>query len=167
MRSRTPSLSCAAKARAWIDSTADRASDDPYTIQAVGDLVLRLHAAQALLDIAGRAVDLAVANATPGSVAEAQVAVAEAKVLSTEIGDRCDQQAVRTRWHARDAQRTQSRPALAQRAHAYPARSSSMEIRHPGKLSSERRQPAASRLELVEAGGGIRAAELDAVFWFR
>ena len=45
---------------------AERASDDPYTIQAVGDLVLRLHAAQALLDIAGRAVDLAVDNPTPG-----------------------------------------------------------------------------------------------------
>jgi SfnB family sulfur acquisition oxidoreductase len=73
------------KARAWVDSTAERASDDPYTIQAVGDLVLRLHAAQALLEIAGRAVDRAVENPTQGSVAEAQVAVAEAKVLSTEI----------------------------------------------------------------------------------
>ena len=72
------------KARAWIDSSAARASDDPYTIQAVGDLVLRLHAAQALLEIAGRAIDRAVENPTQGSVAEAQVAVAEAKVLSTE-----------------------------------------------------------------------------------
>jgi len=73
------------KARAWVDSAAERASDDPYTIQAVGDLVLRLHAAQALLEIAGRAVDRGVENPTQGSVAEAQVAVAEAKVLSTEI----------------------------------------------------------------------------------
>jgi SfnB family sulfur acquisition oxidoreductase len=72
------------KARAWIDSAAAQASDDPYTIQAVGDLVLRLHAAQALLDIAGRAIDRAVENPTQGSVAEAQLAVAEAKVLSTE-----------------------------------------------------------------------------------
>jgi SfnB family sulfur acquisition oxidoreductase len=72
------------KARAWVDSSAGRASDDPYTIHAVGDLVLRLHAAQALLEIAGRAVDRAVENPTQGSVAEAQVAVAEAKVLSTE-----------------------------------------------------------------------------------
>jgi SfnB family sulfur acquisition oxidoreductase len=73
------------KARSWVDSTAERASDDPYTIQAVGDLVLRLHAAQALLEIAGRAVDRAVEDPMQGSVAEAQVAVAEAKVLSTEI----------------------------------------------------------------------------------
>jgi SfnB family sulfur acquisition oxidoreductase len=72
------------KARAWIDSAAARASDDPYTIQAVGDLVLHLHAAQALLDIAGRAVDRAVENPTQGSVAEAQIAVAEAKISSTE-----------------------------------------------------------------------------------
>jgi alkylation response protein AidB-like acyl-CoA dehydrogenase len=38
-----------------------------------------------LLEIAGRAVDRAVENPMQGSVAEAQVAVAEAKVLSTEI----------------------------------------------------------------------------------
>jgi SfnB family sulfur acquisition oxidoreductase len=72
------------KARAWVDSAQERASDDPYTIHAVGDIVLRLHAAQALLEIAGGAVDRAVANPTQGTVAEAQVAVAEAKVLSTE-----------------------------------------------------------------------------------
>jgi alkylation response protein AidB-like acyl-CoA dehydrogenase len=72
------------KTRAWIDSSAARASDDPYTIHAVGDLVLRLHAAQALLEIAGRAVDRAFENPTQGSVAEAQLAVAEAKILSTE-----------------------------------------------------------------------------------
>jgi SfnB family sulfur acquisition oxidoreductase len=72
------------KARAWVDSAQERAADDPYTIHAVGDIVLRLHAAQALLEIAGHAVDRAVANATQGSVAEAQAAVAEAKVLSTE-----------------------------------------------------------------------------------
>jgi SfnB family sulfur acquisition oxidoreductase len=72
------------KARAWVDSAQERASDDPYTIHAIGDVVLRLHAAQALLEIAGRAVDRAVANPTQAIVAEAQVAVAEAKVLSTE-----------------------------------------------------------------------------------
>jgi SfnB family sulfur acquisition oxidoreductase len=72
------------KARAWVDSAQERASDDPYTIHAIGDIVLRLHAAQALLEIAGHAVDRAVANPTQAIVAEAQVAVAEAKVLSTE-----------------------------------------------------------------------------------
>jgi SfnB family sulfur acquisition oxidoreductase len=71
--------------RAWVDSGLDHAWQDPYTIQAVGDLSLRLHAAQALLEKAGLAVDAAVAAPSADSVAKAQIAVAEAKVLSTEI----------------------------------------------------------------------------------
>jgi SfnB family sulfur acquisition oxidoreductase len=73
------------KARSWIDSGQERASDDPYTIQAVGDLTIRQHAAEALLDRAGLALDAAVARPDAGSVAAAQLAVAEAKVLTTEI----------------------------------------------------------------------------------
>jgi SfnB family sulfur acquisition oxidoreductase len=73
------------KSRAWVDSGLDNAWDDPYTIQAVGDLTLRLHAAQALLEKAGYAIDRAVANPTAGTVAEAQIVTAEAKILSTEI----------------------------------------------------------------------------------
>lgn len=73
------------KARPWVDSGLDRASDDPYTIQAVGSLVMRLHATEALQDIAGRAVDAAVANPTAETVAEAQLRTAEAKIFSTEL----------------------------------------------------------------------------------
>lgn len=73
------------KSRAWIDSGVDNAWDDPYTIQAVGDLTLRLHAAQALLEKAGRAIDRAVAEPTAETVAHAQIVTAEAKILSTEI----------------------------------------------------------------------------------
>jgi SfnB family sulfur acquisition oxidoreductase len=73
------------KSRPWIDSGQDRAADDPYTIQAVGDLTLRLHATEALLDRAGLAVDVAVANPTAETVAAAQLATAEAKVFSTEL----------------------------------------------------------------------------------
>ncbi|MDC7741824.1 SfnB family sulfur acquisition oxidoreductase [Rhizobium binxianense] len=73
------------KSRAWVDSGLDHAWDDPYTIQAVGALQLRLHAAQALLDKAGHAIDRAVADPTADTVAEAQVFTAEAKILSTEI----------------------------------------------------------------------------------
>lgn len=72
-------------ARPWVDSGLDHAWQDPYTIQAVGDLVLRLHAADALLERAGHAVDRAVANPSAETVAQAQIAVAEAKVLSTEV----------------------------------------------------------------------------------
>jgi SfnB family sulfur acquisition oxidoreductase len=73
------------KSRPWVDSGLDHAWQDPYTIQAVGDLTLRLHATQALLEKAGLAVDAAVAAPDANTVAKAQIAVAEAKVLSTEI----------------------------------------------------------------------------------
>lgn len=73
------------KARPWIDSGQERASADPYTIQAVGDLTIRQHAAEALLDKAGLALDAAVARPDAESVAAAQLAVAEAKVLTTDV----------------------------------------------------------------------------------
>ncbi|NTD85827.1 SfnB family sulfur acquisition oxidoreductase [Agrobacterium tumefaciens] len=73
------------KSRAWVDSGVDHAWDDPYTIQAVGDLTLRLHAAQALLEKAGYAIDRAIGNPNAETVAEAQIVTAEAKILSTEI----------------------------------------------------------------------------------
>jgi len=72
-------------ARPWIDSGQDQAYQDPYTLQSIGDLRLRLNAAEALLDRAGLAVDHAVAAPSADSVAEAQVAVAESKILTTEI----------------------------------------------------------------------------------
>jgi SfnB family sulfur acquisition oxidoreductase len=71
--------------RAWVDSGVDHAWQDPYTIQAIGDLQLRANAASALLDRAGLAIDAAVAKATVETVARAQIATAEAKVLTTEI----------------------------------------------------------------------------------
>ena len=73
------------KSRPWVDSGLDHAWEDPYTIQAVGGLSLRLHAAQALLEKAGYAIDRAVAEPNAETVAEAQIATAEAKILSTEI----------------------------------------------------------------------------------
>ncbi|SDM70086.1 sulfur acquisition oxidoreductase, SfnB family [Methylobacterium phyllostachyos] len=73
------------KARPWIDSGQERATDDPYTIQAIGDLTIRQHAAEALLDRAGLVLDEAVARPDAEGVAAAQLAVAEAKVLTTEV----------------------------------------------------------------------------------
>ncbi|MFO1039706.1 MAG: SfnB family sulfur acquisition oxidoreductase [Geminicoccaceae bacterium] len=73
------------KSRPWVDSGLDHAWQDPYTIQAVGDLTLRLHAAEALLDRAGEALDTAVASPSESTVAAAQIAVAEAKILTTEV----------------------------------------------------------------------------------
>ncbi len=73
------------RARAWVDSGLDHATQDPYTIQAIGDLTLRANAAEAVLDRAGLAIDAAVATPSAESVAKAQIATAEAKVLTTEI----------------------------------------------------------------------------------
>ena len=73
------------KSRPWVDSGLDHAWEDPYTIQAVGYLRLRLDATEAILEKAGLAVDRAVTEANADTVAKAQIAVAEAKVLSTEI----------------------------------------------------------------------------------
>jgi SfnB family sulfur acquisition oxidoreductase len=72
------------KARPWLDSGQERASQDHFTITAIGDLEVRLHAADAVLERAGRFVDAAIANPNEDTVADAAVAVAEAKVLTTE-----------------------------------------------------------------------------------
>ena len=71
--------------RPWIDSGQDRGSDDVFTISQIGDLKVKLHAAEALLERAGLAIDGIVDRPTGESVAKAAVAVAEAKVLTTEI----------------------------------------------------------------------------------
>src|SRR5690606_33578915 len=41
------------RSRPWVDSGREHAYEDPYSIQAVGDLVLRANAAEAVLDRAG------------------------------------------------------------------------------------------------------------------
>ena len=72
------------RSRPWIDSGQDRAADDPYTIAAIGDLQVRLHAADAMLRRAALVIDEATRDETPDAVAAASIAVAEAKVLTTE-----------------------------------------------------------------------------------
>ncbi|MBI6944352.1 SfnB family sulfur acquisition oxidoreductase [Pseudomonas putida] len=74
------------KSRPWIEAKVERASDDPYVIADIGRLKLELHAAQALLRRAARVLDEV--NAAPidaAAAARASIAVAEAKVLTTEI----------------------------------------------------------------------------------
>ncbi len=70
-------------ARPWIDAQVDRAADDPLLIQQVGEIAVRVRAAEALVRRAGRFVDAAQAEATERSVAEASIAVAEARALTT------------------------------------------------------------------------------------
>jgi len=70
--------------RPWKYARVERASDDPYTVAAVGELKIRVDASNALLERAGSFVDQAVANPTAETVAAASVAVAEAKIASTD-----------------------------------------------------------------------------------
>jgi SfnB family sulfur acquisition oxidoreductase len=72
-------------ARPWIDSGQERATDDPYTIAAIGDLKIRYHAAELMLERSGRQLDATIANANEQTIGLAKIAIAEAKVLSTEL----------------------------------------------------------------------------------
>ncbi|MFB2565256.1 SfnB family sulfur acquisition oxidoreductase [Rhizobium sp. IMFF44] len=73
------------RSRPWMDSGVERASDDPLTIAKVGQIAIRLEAAAATIERAGRKVDAAQVETTEKRVVEATLAVAAAKVLTTEI----------------------------------------------------------------------------------
>jgi SfnB family sulfur acquisition oxidoreductase len=73
------------RTRPWPDSGQARATDDPHTIHDVGDLTIRLHAAEALLERAGKVIDALPSVLSDADLARASVAVAEAKVLTTEV----------------------------------------------------------------------------------
>ena len=51
-------------ARPWIDANQQHAWEDPYTIQQVGDLRIRVRAAEAVLDLAADAIEAALAAPT-------------------------------------------------------------------------------------------------------
>ncbi|CCM78189.1 SfnB family sulfur acquisition oxidoreductase [Rhizobium mesoamericanum] len=73
------------KSRPWTNSGVDNASDDPLTIARIGQIAIRLEAATAMVERAGRKVDAAQVDTTEEKVVEATLAVAAAKVLTTEI----------------------------------------------------------------------------------
>ncbi|WP_085598117.1 MULTISPECIES: SfnB family sulfur acquisition oxidoreductase [unclassified Pseudomonas] len=74
------------RSRPWIDANVERASDDLYVIADIGKLQIELHAAEALLRKAGQVLDqVSAAPVTVEAAARASIAVAEAKVLTTEI----------------------------------------------------------------------------------
>jgi SfnB family sulfur acquisition oxidoreductase len=73
------------RARPWIDSGKDRAAEDPLTLTQIGDTRIKLRAAELVLDYAGRVIDEVLENETVEGVARASIAVAEAKVLTTEV----------------------------------------------------------------------------------
>lgn len=73
------------RTRPWIDSGHERAVDDPLTLKTLGQLHIRLHAAEALLERAGEVLDAAQADSSAARVAAASIAVAEARAISTEV----------------------------------------------------------------------------------
>jgi SfnB family sulfur acquisition oxidoreductase len=73
------------RTRPWIDSGIEKAVDDPLTLHGFGKLSIRLHAAEALLERSGEYLDRAQAETTAENLAQASIAVAEARAISTEI----------------------------------------------------------------------------------
>ncbi len=71
-------------ARPWVDAQVEKAGDDPLTIIQIGSLEIRQEAAEALLERAGWVLDAAKPSPDEDNVAAASVAVAKAKVLTTE-----------------------------------------------------------------------------------
>ena len=66
------------------DSGLDRAVDDPYIVAAIGEMKIRTDGAGALLDRSGLFVDKARDEPSVETVAAASIAVAEAKIATTE-----------------------------------------------------------------------------------
>jgi SfnB family sulfur acquisition oxidoreductase len=71
--------------RPWVDANVDRASDDPLTVTEIGNLEYRLHAAEALLERAAYVLEDSFRDMTERNCAAASIAVAEAKIATTEI----------------------------------------------------------------------------------
>lgn len=71
--------------RPWIDAKQDKATEDHFTIAAIGDLKTRLQAAEAVLDLAADQVDIAIKEQSEENSAKASILVAQAKILTTEI----------------------------------------------------------------------------------
>src|SRR5690606_2844613 len=59
--------------RPWIDSQVEHGYEDPLIIREIGDLQIRAHAADAILERAGKAIDLAQVEPTEANVAAAQI----------------------------------------------------------------------------------------------
>ena len=70
-------------ARPWIDAGVSRATDDPLTLHHLGEVQVRLRAAEALVRRAGRITDAAQQAPDEQTVARASVAVASARALTT------------------------------------------------------------------------------------
>lgn len=80
------------KSRPWVDSGVSRAQDDPYIVADVGRLQAELWAAQQVVEDTARLLDrIATGPIGAEDSARASVAIAEAKILTTEIALRASE----------------------------------------------------------------------------
>ncbi|WP_442771898.1 SfnB family sulfur acquisition oxidoreductase [Paenirhodobacter enshiensis] len=80
------------KSRPWVDSGVSRAQDDPYIIADIGRLQAALWAAQQVVEDTARLLDrIAAGPIGAEDSARASVAIAEAKILTTEIALRASE----------------------------------------------------------------------------
>ncbi|MGJ3247671.1 MAG: SfnB family sulfur acquisition oxidoreductase [Elainellaceae cyanobacterium] len=68
----------------WIDSGVEYNFEDPLLIHKFGEMALKLHSAEAILRRSGEYIDKAMVDMTADTVAEASIAVAEAKAIAEE-----------------------------------------------------------------------------------
>jgi SfnB family sulfur acquisition oxidoreductase len=73
------------RSRPWMDSGKETASEDPFIISNIGKLQIDLFAASAMLERAGEIIDESRRTLDDAAQSRASIAVAEAKVLTTEI----------------------------------------------------------------------------------
>ncbi|MBB4063847.1 SfnB family sulfur acquisition oxidoreductase [Gellertiella hungarica] len=73
-----------AHARPFFELDIEHGYEDPHSIHALGDVAIRVHAAEALLARAGAFLDRATAAPDEATVAAASIAVAEVKAYGTE-----------------------------------------------------------------------------------
>jgi alkylation response protein AidB-like acyl-CoA dehydrogenase len=71
--------------RPWVDSNQEKGFEDPLTLYNLGNVILQIHAAEALLRRAGEFIDAAYESGLEeAKVVESSIAVAEAKAIATE-----------------------------------------------------------------------------------
>ena len=140
------------RSRPWIDAQVERASDELYSIAEVGRLQIELHAANALLEKAGQVLDEAAARPVDAeSAARASIAVAEAKVLSTEISLAASEKLFELAGsRATLAEFNLDRHWRNARTHT-PARPGALESPRGRRLLPERRPSGASLMDLRSA----------------
>lgn len=73
------------KARPYPDARVERAAEDPVIVRTFGELELTVRASEALLAQAARAIDLANADLTDATSAEASLAVAAARASTSQV----------------------------------------------------------------------------------